>query len=351
MPAEFVHDKVKLLDALSIENWLMPMAYAGHLDQLIWMKPPWANQISDGDYEFSIGEHSGYIRCDSSLEYFMGEATYQPKCNLNNQRLINLRVFTLDEQLMADQQQQRQEQQRQEQQRQEQQRQEHPQPRKVEFQNAVDESNNGFILDIDLDFFSTANPFKNMLATGIYEQLKCLFKADFFDAAFDPTASEDMLLAFTMRRTKFLDALEDIFQQLDRNIAVEDLLIADILKEHRNQILHLIADVKEQYANNDEITWQTIFDAGCTFDTNELPHHISSKDEINRLIGHFKHFLESFRYTPAIITISRSSDDDYCPAKQVDFIQQLVLDTIFSVYGDRVSQKPILYYMDDDWNV
>lgn len=29
MPAELVHDKERLFDALSIENWLMPAAYAG----------------------------------------------------------------------------------------------------------------------------------------------------------------------------------------------------------------------------------------------------------------------------------------------------------------------------------
>ncbi|XP_055317045.1 UPF0489 protein C5orf22 [Sitodiplosis mosellana] len=332
MPAEFVRDKEKLLDTLSIENWLMPTAYAGHIEQLIWMKPHWATQIADGDYEFSIGDHAGYIRCDSPLEYFLGEGTYQPKCNLNNQRLINLRVFTLDDPLITGQQQQP------------------SQSRQVEFQNCVDEANDGFILDIDLDFFSTANPFKKMLEEGVYTDLKRLFKADFFESVFDSKATEDDLVAFTKRRSGFLDALENVFQQLDRNIAAENLAIADNLEKCKVQIFDLIRDVKKQHPNN-EIAWQTIFDAGCTFDSNELPHHISSEQEIERLIAIFKQFLESFRNTPSIITISRSSEDDYCPAEQVEFIQQLVLGTIYRVYGDRVNQKPILFYRDENWSV
>lgn len=330
MPAEFVRDKVKLFDTLSIENWLMPVAYAGHINQLIWIKPYWANQINDGDYEFSIGDHAGYIRCDSALEYFLSEGTYQQKCNLNNQHQINLRVFTLDKKLIDDKLE--------------------SQTRRVEFENCVDDANERFILDIDLDFFSTANPFKKILEKNVYEAIKRLFKAEFFDANFDLTATEDDLSAFTKKRTEFLDALEGIFQQLEQNIDVENLVIPNILETYKIQLFNLICDVKKQYPNN-EIAWTTIFNAGCTFDSNELPHHISNEQEIKQLIDVFKQFLERFLYTPSIITISRSSDDDYCPAEHVELIQQLVLDTIYNVYGERVNKKPILYYKDEEWSV
>lgn len=331
MPAEFVRDKEKLLDTLSIENWLMPVAYAGHIDQLIWIKPQWANQISDGDYEFSIGDHAGRIRCDSWLEYFLSEGTYQPKCNLSNQRHINLRVFTLDEQLINGQQ--------------------TSQLRHVEFQNCVDDANEQFILDVDLDFFSTANPFKKILDADVYKKIKQLFKANFFNSTFDSKATENDLALFTKERSAFLDSLEGVFQQLDQNVQDEKLSIPENLEKSKTQLFDLIRTVKGKHSNNVGITWTTIFDAGCTFDSNELPHHISSEQEIKQLIAIFKQFLETFLYTPSIITISRSSDDDYCPTEQVDMIQQLVLDTIYSVYGDRVNQKPILYYKDEEWNV
>lgn len=348
MPAEFVRDKDKLLDTVSIENWLMPAVYGGHIDQLIWMKPHWAHQINDGDYEFSIGDHAGQIRSDSSLEYFISEGTYQPKYNLNNQRLINLRVFTLNEQLISGQQQQQQQQQSS---------QSHTttttDTRCVEFQNCVDADNEHFILDVDLDFFSTANPFKKLLHPQVYENLKHLFKGNFFDKSFDTMATssnEDELATLTTERSNFLDDMENIFQQLDENIEIDNIFIPNTLTKYKSQIINLVNEVKKQHAN-DMIEWRIIFNAGCTFDSNELPHHISNEHEINQLISSFKRFLEIFRYTPSIITISRSSEDDYCPADKVDFIQQLVLDTIFSVYGEKVNHKPIFYYKDEEWTV
>lgn len=329
MPAEYVRDKEKLLNALSIENWLMPVAYAGHFDQMIWMKPEWANQIDDGDFSFRIGDSGGHIRCDSSLEYFLSEGTYQPRCNLNNQRQIKLRVFTLNESLLNGQ---------------------HSAARHCEFLDCVDDANEHFILDIDLDFFSTANPFKKMLHKNVYERLKQLFKRHFFEEPFDLMATEDELSAFTNERTNYLNALEMIFRQLEQNVDGNDLEIPNTLQAHKSEILNLVCDV-EMYHTNDNIGWMTIFDAGCTFDSNELPHHISTEDEILKLIAIFKRFLQVFLYTPSIITISRSSDDDYCPIEQVDFIQQLVLNVIYEVYGDKANQKPILHYKDEEWTV
>lgn len=336
MPAEYCQDKVKLLDNLSIENWLMPTAYAGHIDQMIWMKPEWANQIGDGDYEFRIGDHDSYIRCDSWLEYFLSEGTYQPRCNLNNQRLINLRVFTLTDTLLADQESSANQ----------------SQMRQVEFQNCVDSANEQFILDIDLDFFSTANPFRQMLSDGIYNDVKRLFKGRFFDRTFDSHSSEKELMAFTKERSDFIDALEKVFQQLQENVDEKDLDIPRTLSAHTREIFDLIRNVREEYKETPEIAWiSTIFNAGCTFDTNDLPHHISTNDEIRRMVHMFKRFLKGLLYSPCIITISRSSDDDYCPTEQVDFIQELVLQTIYDVYGERINSKPILHYKDDDWNV
>lgn len=42
---------------ISIENWMLPAAYAGHFSNIIWVKPPWANQMADGLRTFLIGKH------------------------------------------------------------------------------------------------------------------------------------------------------------------------------------------------------------------------------------------------------------------------------------------------------
>ncbi|KAG5309441.1 CE022 protein, partial [Acromyrmex insinuator] len=64
MPADTVWDKNQLFSEISIENWILPAAYAGHLKNLIWVKPPWANQVTDGVLTFLIGKQkeTGLIR-------------------------------------------------------------------------------------------------------------------------------------------------------------------------------------------------------------------------------------------------------------------------------------------------
>lgn len=329
MPAEYVWNKTKLLESLSIENWLMPTVYAGHISQLIWMKPEWAKQMADGDYAFHIGDYCGRIRCDSNLEYFLSEGTYEPRHNLNNQQSVNLGVFTLNDSLMHNQVNGSTE------------------NRLVSFPLSIDADNEQFILDIDLDFFSTTNPFKTMLTKGmVYENIKKLFKNDFFNRNFDTEEAE--LITFTDRRSAYLDNLEKVFRQLNDNIT--DLKIPTELECKRDEIFNLIKDIQQNYAK-DEIGWMTIYDAGCTFDSTELPHHISTKDEIIDLVDSFKKFLIAFKFTPSIITIARSSDDDYCPNDQVDFIQKLVVDAIQEVYVDKVMANPILNYKDEEWSV
>ena len=42
---------------MSIENWMMPALYAGHIDHVLWVKPPWADQLPEGNQSIHIGKH------------------------------------------------------------------------------------------------------------------------------------------------------------------------------------------------------------------------------------------------------------------------------------------------------
>lgn len=58
MNAKTVFSKYDLFDNISIENWIMPAAYAGHFNKIIWLKPPWSSQIREGLHSFFIGEET-----------------------------------------------------------------------------------------------------------------------------------------------------------------------------------------------------------------------------------------------------------------------------------------------------
>lgn len=92
---------------------------------------------------------------------------------------------------------------------------------------------------------------------------------------------------------------------------------------------------------------------GCTCDSTDtdLPHHESSLEEIKVLIDQFKTFLHGILIPPTIITISRSSYDDYCPEHQVEDIQERVLDALKEIYGEKLTNEPILYYKNEEFTL
>lgn len=340
MPIEFITDKYKFLNALSIENWLMPMAYAGYFNNLIWIKPKWSKQIDNGNFRLTIGDYLNFIRCDSTLEYFLSEGTYRPNYDLNNSKIIDLNVRTLDENAinetsdvddggMED----------------------VNDKNNILFKHLFDdvnETNNSYVLDIDLDFFSTHNPFLACVNNKqIYDSLKRIFKWNFFQKKFDIDAEPTEVMAFIDKRLHHLDKLEEIFNALNDGKTIDDLKIDDHLLAIENDIKKLIELIKLENTNPD---WLMYFNAGCTFDSDELPHHESKDDEINDMIKYFKWFLEQLKRPPILITIARSSDDDYCPEQQVERIQTAVLETIYNVFNEIVNDEPILYYLDEeDW--
>ena len=50
---------------------------------------------------------------------------------------------------------------------------------------------------------------------------------------------------------------------------------------------------------------------------------------------------------PTIITVARSSLDDYCPTDQVDMIQALVEDALKECFGDKKELKFFHGYLND----
>lgn len=204
LSAETVGKKYDLFDCLSIENWILPAAYAGHLTRVVWVKPPWANQMEKGTRHFTIGRNSeGKIRLDSLESYFLSDGLYCPADKLDNKKVVTLSVHTLgiyeedeDEQV------------------------EESNTAKRVVESIVEglKTLKEYILDVDLDFFSTMNPFKNLYEkSDLYDRLK-----ELYNFSLPAVPSESGLVELAGRREQQLASLKALFQHLEEHRSLGD---------------------------------------------------------------------------------------------------------------------------------
>ncbi|XP_065577428.1 UPF0489 protein C5orf22 homolog isoform X2 [Artemia franciscana] len=254
MPAETVFDRYGLQGALSIENWLLPLCYAGHVSAIAWIRPEWSTQIKDGIHTFQIGKHteSGTIRTSCKEMYFISELLYAPVEELESTKEVTLLVFSLK--------------------------------------------------DSDITYIDKLKGMKLVI----------------------------------QRRREQLYELNRFFESIAKSEIVDFIselgsLISN--KERRKLAVGLVDSVLRSYSDI-KIDWTSIHEAGCTIDENGLPHHVSTRGDIaNIYMPDVELFLKNLGYTPNAITIARSSDDDYCPKDDVDFIQDCVLGSLNGIYS------------------
>lgn len=303
MPACYVADKELLFDAINIESWIIPAVYGGQIDRVAWVKPPWAPQIPAGQHKVIVGENDKEIFINSKLDYFITEGSYCNKEELRHKKTLTLDVLEIDQ--------------------------------LPEFEDLVKYT---FILDIDLDFFSTKNPFLEIYGdANAYTLLKEIY---IIPKTYN-VEDEDSIITFSKKRLEHIRNLESFFTHLDEGKTLESY--QGECKEN-DKLLNFVATLKRTYSTN-EIDWILVHNAGCTCDEIELPHHVSSRNEILELMVKFETFIRALRGPPTIITISRSSVDDYCPLDQVEFIQSKVLEVIEKVYHQT---EVIFEYLKDD---
>jgi hypothetical protein len=99
------------------------------------------------------------------------------------------------------------------------------------------------------------------------------------------------------------------------------------------------------------IDMELMHEYGMCIDDKPLPHNVSTEAELNNLLDSFKRFLEIFfskettkTRLPNLITIARSSLDDYCPPNQVDKIQEETLKCIKGHFGLKSIRSIDLLY-------
>lgn len=363
MSADTVFDKEKLFSELSIENWIMPMVYAGHVSCVAWLHPYWAQQITEGEHRMAVGRDSSTttIRVTSTDDYFLSDGLYVSEKQLENPKALRLNVVKVNPVKPS-------------------------QSSLTEVQSAEDidrgcakrgrtecraegsscseplltctdplrpaegssrsSSNEDdeegstsyvvkiissflsetepYILDIDLDFFSCKNPFKELYTEEEYTILKELYS---FKGP-RPHAAEEELDECVDQRVRQLEDLEAAFADLLEDDG-EDTVTRWAGNPGMASLTRLVSSLKSRNPCPD---YEMVHQAGLTCDSGELPHHISSDEEIDRLISAVQLFLKALP-KPTLVTMSRSSLDEYCPVEQVDSVQSRVLAVLENLYG------------------
>ncbi|XP_060066199.1 UPF0489 protein C5orf22-like [Ylistrum balloti] len=398
LKADDIFNKDILYESQSIENWILPMVYAGHISNVIWFKPPWCEQIRDKTIQFDVGKCSstGYLRTSCKESYFVSETLYRPAENLLNRKSLTLTVITVQPTNWSEKQSINTCQQNgvgngqkernmchsDEKTKSEVKEDLHKNtdvlsqgesckldtgskrvydtdtlhsdvchesicPKKKQRLSPSENSDSSpcnlsqeslshelilklenlfenfkdrhIVLDIDLDFFSTKNPFQELYSPRQFQLLQDLYVYS------KPTDdSDEAITKCVEEREAQLSELKQILQSMGDNPGV-------IPKHDRSELILTLVEDLRQHFGEDGVDFGLLHDAGCTCDDTELPHHVSSQEQITLLVDSVQELL-CHMHKPTIITMARSSNDDYCPPDQVDYIQDQTLEILQDLY-------------------
>lgn len=208
-------------------------------------------------------------------------------------------------------------------------------------EGTLDKTTSPYILDIDLDYFSTINPFLNIYPkTNTYNRLKQIY----ITPKTFKVEDEASIIEYTENRRTHLKYLESVFKRLENGISIEKLEPHPTDSNTNETLKQLLVDLQRHYSK-DELDYEIIHNAGCTCDTIELPHHESTKQEITEMIGDFKSFLRALKGPPTIVTVSRSSEYSN---DVVDFVQESVVAALKSVFNELICDQPEFLYLDSE---
>ncbi|ETW05435.1 hypothetical protein H310_03200 [Aphanomyces invadans] len=289
VPAKSVFTPSQLYDVLDaseagIASFVLPLSFAGHMESLIWVKPPWAQQMTLGDQAFAVGEHidNGTLCVTSNHSYFVDEAMYAPESELTKKQTLQLTVCEL-----------------------------HDSPA-----SSVRPPLGPFVLDICLDYFTTLNPFLHEFekACGVDDAqvLRHIYGGLQFKNI-PPTLSHAQQLEHHRHHTSTMTGMMESqrWRHVDQTNFVASMAHLWRLYNDPSAMPHYFEQfycMLHRY-NADQIElvkWA----APCV----DLPHHVNH--DIQPMLDSMRAYLASSRERPRLITIATSQTDHYTPPDQ-----------------------------------
>lgn len=332
IPAEVdqktLFNKRLLAEKVSIESWIFPLVAAGHVSRLIWYKSPWSTQFDDGIYQLKVGAAKApphHLAVDSAHEYFLSEGVYTTEFLEETTKDLVFEVRTLrgcqdiDSTISSEDDNERSE--------------------------ITEEAPfKPWILDIDLDVYSTQDPFREILGEKLFENLKDIYPHD-PEHPHPDLPQESLHEQLIQTQSHFRKQVQFTNTHIHAAWAGNTTDSTSAQLEKAIPIYEFVKKVKSIPNLPADFDAEMLCGAGASL---TLPHHRSSEDEVKLMVEKTMAIVKDFSLIsePGIVTIARSVYDEYCPKDQVDMIQNQLTESIFTKLLNR-NQWTIIQEEDD----
>jgi len=280
------------------------------LARLIWYKSPWSSQFDDGIYQLTVGAAKApphHLAVNSAHEYFLSEGVYTTEFLEGTTKELVFEVRTLrgscniDSTVSSGDDSERSE-----------------TPEEAPFEP--------WILDIDLDVYSTQDPFREILGEALFQNLK-IYPHD-PEHPHPDLPQESLHEQLTQTQSHFREQVQFTNSHINAAWAGDTTAFTSAELETAIPIYEFVKKVKSIPNLPADFDAEMLCGAGASL---TLPHHRSSEHEVENMVRKTMEIVEEFSLIrePGVVTIARSVYDEYCPKDQVDMIQNIVTESLF----------------------
>jgi len=313
MCADTVFEPRKMYDVLDkseggIAEWIVPLIYGGHVKEVVWVKPEWADQMCVGKKKICVGKRrsDGSLGIDSDEPYFVDDFTFSHRSEMVNLREdVTLDVITTTSRITR-------------------------------------YSECPYVLDICLDYFSTKNPFARELTVKFgSEAVKLIYNVFVRNTQYRGVKTKLNHSEQIRHRTSFEKSISKFVSLCKSSSGTNDhqthfnILVENMATQLYNdtqvarELLREFASFLQNLESSDDL--KLVMRNGPMLD---LPDHVSSLDEMRTALDDMKTYLSRIRGSPRLITIACSLDG-YTPDFHLDFLIKSILQILRELYGAK----------------
>jgi hypothetical protein len=284
--------------ATDIARFQLAAAWVGLVSRVIWLRPPWAHQIPDGERRFRLGlDATGALRVDDPSDYYVLDGAWAPRESLRDAVELALRVAPLAPGVGA----------------------------ALDARDARD-ARDAAILDIDLDGFATRNPAADRLrAAGLSDaaiaELRAIFAPENLALGATPEARAAGL-------ARLLAAVGDVARGggWARVTGLWRLWRLGLGAGDLWRLWRILA------GGGPDLPLERLLDEGRTLVG--LPERGPELAEIDATATALAELLTSGAVRPRLVTIARSANDGYTPERAWPAIEWRLLRALHGALGD-----------------